>query len=159
MFPFRFRRNPLRPVKTVKQRRKVKIIIISFVGLIHFLLLVDTGLSQASDTGMEVDGLILNQTKTRTGHEFYRQFATLWEAPADANEINIVIIENATPQWGSIIQIKVNEAVVFLSLAKPGDAAIKELAGKAVERARQYLTVYVRDLEKYKDDDLATSGW
>jgi curli production assembly/transport component CsgE len=137
----------------------VKLPTIAFVGLIQFFLLVGIGSSQPSESRIEVDGLILNQAKTRTGHEFFRQFAAQWEPPSDADEFNIVIIENATPQWGSIIQIKVNEAVVFLSLAKPGDAAIKELAGKAVERVGQYLTVYVRDLEKYKDDDLATSGW
>jgi curli production assembly/transport component CsgE len=127
--------------------------------LIQLFFLVDAASAQPPDRSIEIDGLILNQTKTRTGHEFYRQFAATWEPPPEANEFNIIIIENATPQWGSIIQIKVNEAVVFLSLAKPGEAALKELAGKAAERVREYITVYVRDLEKYKDDDLATDGW
>jgi curli production assembly/transport component CsgE len=132
---------------------------ILFIGLIQVFLLTGVASAQPTDSPIEIDGLILNQTKTRTGHEFYRQFSALWEPPSDASEFNIIIIENATPQWGSIIQIKVNEAVVFQNISKPNDAAIKDLAGKAVERVREYITVYVRDLEKFKDDDLATNGW
>ena len=132
---------------------------ILFIGIIQLFLVVDIASAQPADSRMEIDGLLLNQTKTRTGHEFYRQFAAIWEPPSEANEFNIIIIENANPQWGSIVLVKVNEAVVFQNLAKPGDAALKELAGKAAERVREYMRVYVRDLEKYKDDDLATDGW
>ena len=132
---------------------------ILFIGLIQVFLLTGVAAAQPADSPIEIVGLILNLSKTRTGHEFYRQFSALWEPPSDAREFNIIIIENATPQWGSIIQLKVNEAVVFLNIVKPNDAAIKELAGKAVERVREYISFYVRDLEKYKDDDLATDGW
>lgn len=132
---------------------------VMLLGLIQLFLLTGVASAQPVDNRIEIDGLILNQTKTRTGHNFYRQFAALWEAPGGADGFNIVVIEIATPQWGSIIQIKVNDTAVFLNLLKPSDTAVSELAKNAVERVREYITTYVRDLEKYKDDDLAKDGW
>jgi curli production assembly/transport component CsgE len=132
---------------------------IGLISMIQLFLVAGIASAQSADCRVEIDGLILNQTKTRTGHDFYRQFASVWEPPSDATGLNIVIIENANPQWGSIIVIKVNDSVVFQSLVKPNQAAIRELAAKAADRVREFVSVYLRDLEKYRDDDLATEGW
>ena len=50
---------------------------------------------------VEVDGLIIDQTQTRIGQEFYQSFVTFWEAPSGIEDYNIVVTEMANPTWGS----------------------------------------------------------
>lgn len=87
----------------------------------------------------EIDGLILDQTQTKTGHDFYRHFVTLWEAPPGIENYNIFIVERATPQWGSWVWIKVNDSVIYKNILKPKIGEMDNTARKAVEAVRQYL--------------------
>ena len=111
------------------------------------------------DNGVEIDGLLLDQTKTRSGHDFFCRFSSCWENPDGTDSYNIVIMENASPQWGSMVGIKVNDMVVFQSLLKPRDADIRDTAAKAIERVQDYVRTSIKDGRKLNEDDLALNGW
>jgi curli production assembly/transport component CsgE len=115
--------------------------------------------AQPLEKRLEIDGLILDQTKTRAGHDFYDRFGKIWEAPPGMEGYNILIIENASPQWGSVIWIKVNDNVVFQGMLQPREAEIRDLAEKAAERVRGYVTFYLKEEHKMFDKDLAKDGW
>jgi len=55
--------------------------------------------------------LVIDQTETRIGHEFYWNFVNVWEAPAGIKDYNIFITERASPVWGSWIWIEVGDFV------------------------------------------------
>lgn len=132
---------------------------IGLIVLLYLWLLPAAAFAQPHDPQIEIDGLLLDQTKTRAGHFFFCRFSTLWEGPENAGDYNIMILENATPQWGSVVWIKVNDWVVFQSLLKPRDDDVKDLAAKAVEKVKEFVRFNLRDGEKIKEDDLAANGW
>lgn len=107
---------------------------------------------------VEIDALIIDQTQTRIGHEFYQQFVTFWEAPKGIEDYNIVIGEKATPQWGSRIWIKVNDVIIYRSVLKPRIEGIKEEARKGIDITKEYLYRYSINERKSGDDDMAGDG-
>ncbi|MBI3399654.1 MAG: hypothetical protein HY026_10580 [Deltaproteobacteria bacterium] len=54
-------------------------------------------------------GVIVNDTHTPIGSEFYRIFTQYWE---NDEEYNVVITEESG-QWGSIVQVVVDGNVVY----------------------------------------------
>lgn len=63
----------------------------------------------------EITGLIIEQTMTRIGYDFYEYFFLLWEEPriVGIGDYNIYINERASPLWGCWVWITVNDAVVW----------------------------------------------
>lgn len=127
--------------------------------ILHIWLLTVIAIAQPLESSLEIDGLLLDQTKTRAGHEFFCRFSGLWDEPASDEAYNVLILENTSPQWGSVVLIKVNDVAVFQSLLKPRDSDIRELAVKATDRVKEYVRIYLKDGQKIGDDDLAANGW
>lgn len=110
----------------------------------------------------EIDGLVIEQTQTRTGHEFYRNFVTFWEAPRGVKGYNIIIIEKASPRWGSWIWIEVvsfiSRKTVYRVLLKPRTEEIEEKAKKGVRVTTEYL-YHLEEYEKeVKGKDMTGNG-
>ncbi len=105
--------------------------------ILAVVLLLCFSVSWAQEEGL--DGLLLDQTQTRAGHEFYRDFVTFWEAPEGIEGFNIFIGERASAQWGSWIWIKVNDMTVYRKMLKPQTQQIQEAAKEGVEVVKRYL--------------------
>jgi curli production assembly/transport component CsgE len=125
-----------------------------FPGLILFFLLVllpsPTLWAQTSD--VEIDGLIIDQTKSKLGHDFANNFSLFWET--SATEYNIVIDEQSDFRAGSWVSIEVNGHLVFKALLKPNAEEIENLAREAVTDCNEYLASQneaIRNLEEEKD--------
>ncbi|MCX6328345.1 MAG: CsgE family curli-type amyloid fiber assembly protein [Bacteroidia bacterium] len=90
---------------------------------------------------VEIEGLVIDQTRTRIGHDFYREFVTFWEsaAPSDVKGYNITIFEMSSPLWGSNIKIEVNMVAVHRVILRPRTEDVKETAKKGVLAVREYL--------------------
>jgi len=81
-----------------KQRRKV---------------LIYTGTTDAVDVDLEIDGLLIDETKTKSGRDFYEYFYKDWTAPVGVKNYTIYIIEKPYRLNNTIIEIKINETLVF----------------------------------------------
>ena len=139
-----------------------------FLGLfLGFLLIIcvigfELRFGSIASGQTEIDGLIIEQTQTRIGHEFYRNFVIFWEAPRGIKDYNIIIIEKASPRWGSWIWIEVggfiSRKTVYRVLLKPRTEEIEEKAKKGVG----VITEYLRHLQKYekevKGQDMTGNG-
>ncbi len=116
------------------------IVIESFSGLIAF----------AQD--VEIDYLIIDQTQTRIGHEFYRDFITFWEPPMGIKDYNIFISEKANARWGSWIQVEVGGLIsknaVYKKLLKPRSGNAEEEAKIAIRAVRKHFT----HLQEYEEE-------
>ena len=105
-----------------------------FSALVFMLSLVFGSTVLAQGGEVEVDGLIIDQTRTRIGQEFYQNFVTFWEAPLGIEDYNILITEMANPTWGSWIWIEVgglvSKEIVYRETLKPRLEEIEETAKK-----------------------------
>lgn len=92
-----------------------------------------------SSADLEVDGLIVDETITKIGRDFYEIFHNKWEAPALSKNFTILIKEFPTRGNVALVQILVNEVMIFDQLLQPRYDIIEELAGYGVAVTFEYL--------------------
>ncbi|MFA8433444.1 MAG: CsgE family curli-type amyloid fiber assembly protein [Marinifilaceae bacterium] len=91
---------------------------------------------------LEIDGLIVDQTITKVGKDFYDIFYTKWEAPKVAKNFTIVIKEMPLPGIGTQVSILINDDEVFKQRIQPRYDIIEAMADYAIARASRFLTNY-----------------
>jgi len=125
---------------------------------------IKTRLKQPSDSttsksdNIEIDGLIIDQTLTKIGHEFYEYFYALWEAPLEIKDYTIFITEKATLSSTSLIWINLNEMIIYQQLLKPRSEEIEEAAKSGVATTLQFLYQYQQDQKQLDGGDMSGSG-
>lgn len=83
--------------------------------------------TQEATIGLEIDGLVLNETRTRIGGEFYELFFKQWVAPREASNFTIILREKPGRGRGSQIIILINEQLVFVRQLPPQVQMIQPL--------------------------------
>ncbi len=106
----------------------------------------------------EITGLIIEETMTRIGYDFYEYFFLLWEAPQGiaVKDYNILINEKASPMWGSWVRVDVGETTVWSKMLKPRSEEIEDAAKQAVEATKQYLYNYEK--HQFQTADMVGTG-
>jgi curli production assembly/transport component CsgE len=126
-----------------------------YTGFILYLMLLLCPSIWAQSRDIEIDGLIMDQTKTKVGHDFAHNFSLTWETAETG--YNMIITDQADPLRGSWILIKVNDILVFKALLKPNTDAIKALVAEAVTDCNNFL--FNRSLQfEELEPDLKGSG-
>ena len=104
---------------------------------------------------IEVDGLIIDQTRSKFGHDFYQTFNNLWEDLPGIKDYNIIMVEDQSdPKSGTWISIEINTVVVFRSLLKPNSDSIEDSVKEAIEFSKEFLYTrdeYEKNLQEEKD--------
>lgn len=94
---------------------------------------------QRLQSGPESSGLVVDQTITKIGHDFYDQFYSKWEAPAGNDDFIIVVSERPARGNNAIVTVTVNdEEILELPLQAKYDL-IEETAQQAIEYASAFL--------------------
>ena len=128
---------------------EVKKLLISSI-ILFFLL---SSLSWASKD-VEINGLIIDQTRSKFGHYFYQNFSDAWEDLTNVVEYNIVIEDQADPRLGVWISVEINSILVYKSILKPNPDLIEEYAKEAIEVCNGFLfsmQEYEANLKEEKD--------
>jgi curli production assembly/transport component CsgE len=125
-----------------------------FIGVILFLMLafLSSPILGAQSHDVEIDGLIIDQTKSKMGQDFASSFSLSWDTAAAG--YNIVIDEQVDFRAGSWVSIEINGDLVFKALLKPNAEEIENLVREAVEDCNEFLTSQNetgRNLEQEKD--------
>lgn len=107
----------------------------------------------------EVNGLIIDQTRTRIGQDFYREFCTLWGEPKSDFRYNISINEIPDARWGSLIIVTVNGQEAYRNTLRPRSGLVEEEAPKAIERAKSYLAYLIRTNGNHDTADIRGNGY
>ncbi|MEZ2586171.1 curli production assembly/transport protein CsgE [Kluyvera intermedia] len=82
------------------------------IVLVMMLLVSHTSISAE----IEVPGLVTDNTITRIGHDFYREFTDHWEEEYPGS---ITINERPSARWGSWIIIKVDQDLLYQTFLYP----------------------------------------
>lgn len=137
--------------------------LISVFSVLIFVLSLVFGSAVLAQRGeVEIDGLIIDQTQTRIGQEFYQNFVTFWEAPLGIEDYNILITEMANPTWGSWIWVEVggfvSKEIVYREILKPRSEEIEKTAQKGVEVVKKYLYHLKEYGEEVSEKDMKGTG-
>jgi curli production assembly/transport component CsgE len=114
-----------------------------------------------SDSGtldMEVDGLIMDETITKVGRDFYDLFYSSWSTPMNAKNFSIVIKEMVLPGLATQIVIWVNDNEVFKERVQPRYDILEQMAGYAIQKTESYLSNYEKMKSQLDGDDQSGSG-
>ena len=110
------------------------------------------------DVDIEIDGLLFDETKTKSGKDFYDFFYQKWEAPPNAKNYSIYVAEKPYRLSTTKIEIHINETLVFQSFMQPRGDYIEMLAEQAVSQTRLYLQNYEEIVRQLDGDDRSGSG-
>lgn len=108
--------------------------------------------TKSTDVFLEIDGLLIDDTKTKGGRDFYDLFYRDWVAPPDAKNYSIFIVEKPFRLNQTTIEILINDILVFQGFLQPRTDFIEDLALQSIGMTQQYLLQY-EELAKQLDGD------
>ena len=90
---------------------------------------------------MGITGLVIDQTRSRVGQEFYENFYRKWMSlPASFRDgYNIVVGEFYNPKYGFVLSVKVDGTLVYQSFTMPRSEEIEERAKEAIGAVIDYI--------------------
>lgn len=107
---------------------------------------------------LEVDGLIVDNSVTKLGRDFYDLFMGQWEAPQNAKNYTITIRELPAMGMSSIVIVEINDQQIVELPLQPRYDIIEEMAGYAASSCYQYLEHYEQIQQELSGDDMSGSG-
>lgn len=110
------------------------------------------------DADIEIDGLLFDDTKTKSGREFYDFFYRDWEAPAEARNYSIIISERPFRLNITLIEVMINETVVFQSFLQPRTEVVESLAEQSIASTQMYLQTYEEIVRELDGEDRSGTG-
>lgn len=106
---------------------------------------IEKGAPTIVDDG--VHGIIVDQTITVIGRDFYQTFSEKWRDIKKTTDINITINERPNARTGSLITIRADRDLIFRRFLPPARANIVAAVNQAISAAS-------RNIEKNKIDKL-----
>src|SRR5690554_5662444 len=112
----------------------------------------------SKDAELELDGMLFDETKTKSGKDFYDFFYSRWVAPPGAKNYSIFIREVPFRLMTTQIEVKINETTVFQSFLQPRADIVEQLAEYAVSQTQMYLANYEELMRQMEGEDQAGTG-
>ena len=106
----------------------------------------------------EINGLVVDETITKAGRDFYEVFYGQWEAPASAMSYTIFIKELPLAGRGSQVMIYMDDTEVFNQAVQPRYEVIEEMAAYAVSLVTHYVVNYESMSRELGNEDQQGSG-
>ncbi len=102
-----------------------------WLWLVALLTVIETQAQEA-----EISGLVINNTITRTGNEFYRKFSERITDSGDL-EANLVVKERPSARWGILIWVELENTPIYRRFLSPNVTAMDETAYAAADGVLQ----------------------
>lgn len=102
------------------------------------ILLLTLPLAASSDTDIEINGLVINQTLSRVGHLFYEELISGWEVPSQTG--TITVRERPDLIAGNVVWIEIDDNIVFQDRLGTRTDGLEEKA----QTARAAMELYVK---------------
>jgi hypothetical protein len=109
--------------------------------------------------GREYGGVVLNQTLTSLGREFYTKFSDGWSQFNDVETYVVLIKERWSARAGTEMLVYSEESLVFRASLPRSLPAVMNLSDMALEQVHQVINEAAVQAKLFKDPDLATSAF
>ena len=113
---------------------------------------------KSNDIEIEIDGLLVDDTKTKSGKDFYDLFYAGWEAPPGTKNYTITVSEKPFRLTSTMIVVSINDDVVYQGILQPRQDLIEGQSDEAISTTQSYLANYEEITKQLNGDDLAGSG-
>ncbi|MEI8084816.1 MAG: CsgE family curli-type amyloid fiber assembly protein [Paludibacter sp.] len=113
---------------------------------------------KTNDVEIEVDGLLVDDTKTKSGKDFYDLFYNSWSAPSSAKNYTITISEKPFRLTSTMITVLINDNMVYQAILQPRQDIIESQTEEAVYLTQDYLANYEEIMKQLNGDDMNGSG-
>lgn len=107
---------------------------------------------------IEIDGLVIDETKTKNGRDFFDFFFRDWEAPVNAKNFTIFIYEKPNRFNSTLIEVQINETLVYQSFLQPRLDIIEALALESIGITQMYLVNYEALMKELGGSDVKGTG-
>lgn len=119
------------------------------------LIFLSTPFSLLSNE-VEIGGLLLDNTRSRQGHEFFTAFSQLWQDIPNTNSHVVTIKEIVIPRSGTRLSVTLNNQNVYVTHLGRRQSPIKD-------RVEQAVLILIEAMAQSQlgqsNPDLATNGW
>lgn len=95
--------------------------------------------TENSYSGLGLGGMVLDETRSKMGRDFYSIFYNHWENSSKLENYTITISEKPVPSRGTMIQIEIDDELVFQNRLEPRYHKTEEAAKQAVSICQQRL--------------------
>ncbi|TSE05405.1 MULTISPECIES: CsgE family curli-type amyloid fiber assembly protein [Aquimarina] len=103
---------------------------------------------ESSDDGIVLKGIVVEETKTKPGRDFYEFFYTTYTlAQINGNKV-VGVFEKLSFGRSTIIQVKIEDNVIHEFLGKPDLEYLEQMSKIAIRKVYKYF----KDLKKQKND-------
>lgn len=96
------------------------------------------------DSGLEFGGMVIDETQSKIGRDFYDVFYRYWDAPRNAGDFVITISEQPMPSMGTMVNIEINDTKVYQSRLQPRYDYITQVGKNAVSVCYRWLSQQMR---------------
>lgn len=100
------------------------------------------------------DGVVVNQTITLAGHDFYQAFVAAWRDKPETERYALTIVERPSVRLGTQVWVEFSRRRVFQTALPPARARIRGIAEEAAEIAYQNLVESEVQKLLFRDPDL-----
>lgn len=107
----------------------------------------------------EIGGLIIDESRTKLGRDFYEQFFSKWIAPNGVGDSFIIKIEEL-PSFGRVsrISVVVNDQTVVTRSLSPGFGQLEANVNASIRGVRGYLSRRMQMSKDLENEDQKGSG-
>ena len=109
----------------------------------------EAGQPSGAETGVSIGGLVINDTRTTIGRDFYDVFYSRWETPKGAENVMIRVYEQPRPNLGTRIVVDVEGKTIFRANLRPRLPQIKQAAQTALARCHRYVRNHYEPRDTY----------
>ena len=114
--------------------------------------------SSAESSLTEINGLVVDESITKVGRDFYEVFYSKWEAPASQVSYTIFIKELPQMGQGSLVSVYMDETELFSQPVQPRYDVIEAVAEYAVALVSSYVINYEQMSQQLGNQDQQGSG-
>ena len=128
----------------------------TFITALSLLFLTTfTALSQGAEE-LEIDGLVLDRSISRFGHQFYFEFSNFWRDLPSTAGFNIEIKETVLPRAGTQLTLVMNNQIVYITYLGRRLEPIDERVEHALYSV---MDAMARSNLHKASPDMAKNGW
>jgi len=124
--------------------------------VVFFFLFISIVTPKSHAIEVEIGGLLLDNTISRQGKEFYVFFSQLWQDLPNSQGINVQIKEQVIPRSGTKLTVRMNDKIVYITYMGRRQEPIKD-------RAEMAMFILIEAMAQQQFDvnnpDIANDGW
>lgn len=121
----------------------------------HGLCMAQTGQAKPVYPSDPLSGVVVNQTITVNGQEFYKSFTSAWLDSDIGSRVVLTVVERPNARHGTHVWVEHHRKKVFETILSPSRTQIQSMGLRAAETVQE--AIVSADVERalYIDHDLA----